>query len=127
MTEPLPLSPLVLHEDAFDAFFLPYRHPESRFNIWGGYGLETFGEDFQLVSRLDESYVWTVLDSGCDVDQWITSGIHYVNRVCYLVTERAHNGLIVDFRVPHRARFLTPLGLTRQIRKLERAMAQMGV
>jgi len=36
--------------------------------------------------------------------QWITSGIHYVNRICYLVTERAHNGLVVDFRVPHRAR-----------------------
>lgn len=125
MIEPLPLSSLVLHEDAFYAFFSPYRHPESRFNIWGGYGLETFGGDFQLVNRLDDSYVWTVLDSGCDDDQWITSGIHYVNRVCYLVTERAHNGLIVDFRVPHRAQSLTPLGLTRQIRRLERAMARM--
>ena len=118
------ISPLVLHEDAFHVFFVPYRHPDSRFNIWGGYGLETFWEDFQLVRRLDDSYVWTVLDSGCDADQWITSGIHYVNRVCYLVTKKAHNGLIVDFRVPNRARSLKPLGLTRQIRKLERAMAQ---
>lgn len=125
MIESLPISSLVLHEDAFHAYFLPYRHPESRFNIWGGLGLEIFGEDFQLVRKLDDSYMWTVLDSGCGADQWITSGIHYVNRVCYLVTERAHNGLIVDFRVPYRARPLTSLGLARQIRKLERAMAQM--
>lgn len=61
MNEPSPIPPLVLHEDAFYAFFSPYRHPESRFYIWGGYGLETFGEDLQLVRRLDDSYVWTVL------------------------------------------------------------------
>lgn len=125
MNEQLNTSSLVLHEDAFYEFFAPYRHPESRFDIWGGYGLETFGEDLQLVRRLDSSYVWTVLDSGCDEDQWITSGIHFVNRICYLVTEKAHGGLVVDFRVQQRTRSLTSLGLTRQIRKLERAMAQM--
>jgi hypothetical protein len=118
-------SPLILHEDAFDAFFVPYRHPKSRHNIWGGIGLETFGEDFELVRSLDENYVWTVVESGCDADQWITSEIHYVNRICYLVTEKAHNGLMVDFRAPHNFRSLTPLGLKRQILKLERAMARM--
>jgi len=127
MNEQISTAPLVLHEDAFYEFFVPYRHPESRFDIWGGLGLETFGEDLQLVRKLDSSYVWTVLDSGCSDDQWITSGIHHVNRVCYLVTEKSHNGLIVDFRVPQSARSLTPLGLTRQIRKLERAMAQVIV
>jgi hypothetical protein len=125
MVEQLPLSPLILHEDAFYAYFLPYRHPESQFNIWGGYGLETFGKDFQLVNKLDDNYVWTVLDCGDSADQWITSGIHHINRVCYLVTKKAHNGLVVDFRVQFRARSLTPLGLTRQIRKIERAVAQM--
>lgn len=118
-------SPLILHEDAFDAFFVPYRHLKSHHCIWGGIGLETFGDDFKLVRSLDDNYVWTVVDSGYDADQWITSGIHYVNRVCYLITEKAHNGLMVDFRVPHNLRSLTPLGLKRQIGKLERAMAQM--
>jgi hypothetical protein len=117
-----PLTPLILHEDAFYDFFVPYRHPKSRHDIWGGIGLETFGEDFELVRSLDENVLWTVVESGCDADLWITPGIHYVNRVCYLVTERAHSGLIVDFRAPHKLRSLTPLGLKRQIKKLERAM-----
>ena len=125
MSAQSPLMPLVLHEDAFYAYFLPYHHPESRFNIWGGIGLETFGADFQLVQTLDKAYVWTVADSGYDADQWIMPEVHYVNRVCHLVTEKAHNGLCVEFRVPHDLRSLTPLGLTRQLRKLERTMAQM--
>ena len=125
MKEQISTASLVLHEDAFYEFFVPYRHPESRFDIWGGLGLETFGEDLQLVRKLDSSYVWTVLDSDCDEDQWITTGIHHVNRVCYLVTKKAHYGLIVDFRVPQRARSLTPLGLSRQIRKLEREVTKV--
>ncbi|MCE5182744.1 MAG: hypothetical protein LLG15_13225 [Betaproteobacteria bacterium] len=117
---------LFLHEDAFDAFFIPYRHPKARFNIWGGLGLETFGEDLRLVCSLDEAYVWTVVESGCDSDHWITSGIHYVNRICYLVTKNPHDGLSVSFRAPHNLRSLTPIGLERQLRKLEKAMMQMG-
>jgi hypothetical protein len=68
------------------------------------------------------------VDSGCNSDQWITSGIHYVNRICYLVTEKPHNGLMVDFLAPYNLRSLTPLtplGLKRQLRKLEKAMAQL--
>lgn len=118
------LSPLILHEDAFYAFFVPYHHPKALHDIWGGHGLETFGVDLELVRSFDENYLWTVVESGCNDDQWITSGYHYVNRICYLVTERPHNGLIVDFRAPHKLRSLTPLGLKRQIRKLERAWLQ---
>jgi hypothetical protein len=117
-------SSLILHEDAFYDFFVPYHHPQSLHDIWGGIGIETFGADLELVRNLDENHVWTVLESSFDDDQWIASGFHYVNRICYLVTERSHNGLIVDFRVPHKLRSLTPLGLKRQIRKLERAWLQ---
>jgi hypothetical protein len=120
-----PHEVLLLHEDTFYEFFVPYRHPKSKFDIWGGMGLETFGEDFQLVRSLDDNYVWTVVDSSCNSDQWITPGIHHVNRVCYLVTEKPHNGLMVDFLAPHNLRSLTPLGLKRQLRKLEKAMAQL--
>lgn len=112
------LTPLILHEDAFYEFFVPYRHPKAAHNIWGGHGLETFGSDLELVRSLDENHVWTVVESGCDDDLWITSG----NRICYLVTEKAHNGLFVDFRVPHNLRSLTPLGLKRQVNKIKRSL-----
>ena len=118
--------PLILHEDAFDAFFVPYRHPKTRHGVWGGMGLETFGEDFLLARSIDDNYIWTVVESGCDSDQWISPGIHYVNRICYFVTENPHNWLPVEFRAPRNMRSLTPLGLKRQIRKLERAMAQLS-
>jgi hypothetical protein len=112
--------PVVLHEDAFYEYFVPYRHPEARHNVWGGHGLETFGEDIQLVRRLDPEYAWTVVDG--ESDQWITPGVRYVNRICYLVTKKAHNWLDVDFRVARNARSLTAIGLRRQIRKIESLM-----
>ena len=118
-------TPLILHEDTFYEFFVPYRHPEASHDIWGGHGLETFGVDLNLVCGLDQNHVWTVVESGCDNDLWIISGFHYVNRICYLVTEKAHNGLAVDFRVPHNIRSLTPLGLKRQMLKIERSLNQL--
>lgn len=114
------ITPAVLHEDAFYEYFKPYRHPDSSHNIWGGLGLETFGNDIETVRKLDESYVWTVLDGCSSNDQWIVPGIHFVNRICYLVTEKSHRGLDVEFRVPSRFNSLTPLGLKRQVNKIGR-------
>lgn len=123
MRAKIPSVPFALHEDAFYEFFVPYRHPESHDNIWGGHGLETYGEDLALVFRLDENFVWTVLD-GCEgVHQWIVPNIHFVNRVCYLVTEIPHNGLPIEFRVPRTFSSLTPLGLKRQVNKLNNTLA----
>jgi hypothetical protein len=113
-----PIVPVTLHEDAFYEFFRPYRHQKSNDDIWGGLGLETFGADFELVSNLDPNTVWTVVESGCNDDQWILPGIHIVNRVCYLVTEIAHNWEPLEFRVPSSPSTLTELGLTQQINKL---------
>ena len=118
------IEPVVLHEDVFYEYFRPYRHPLAQHNIWGGHGLETFGEDLSLVRRLDSNYVWTVVDGDSGDDQWITPGIHYVNRVCYLVTERPHMSVAVDFRCPYRLNSLTKLGMKRQMNKLQRLLAQ---
>ena len=113
---------LTLHEDAFYAFFRPYRHPLASCDVWGGIGLETYGEDLELVKTLPASHLWTVVD-GEDGDQWILTGIHTVNRVCYLVTEIAHDWQDVEFRIPARGYSLTGLGLLRQINRLEAWMS----
>ncbi|MBU0600951.1 MAG: hypothetical protein KKD25_00930 [Gammaproteobacteria bacterium] len=116
-------SPLLLHEDVFYDFFRPYRHPEASENCWGGLGLETFGADFRLVRSLDINCVWTVVDGDTGRDQWITPGIRYVNRVCYLVAERSNEGADVDFRCPWNSASLTPLGLKRQLSRLRSLLA----
>ncbi|HUX91839.1 MAG TPA: hypothetical protein VMV48_14230 [Gallionellaceae bacterium] len=112
------ITPVVLHEDAFYEYFKPYRHQEARHDIWGGLGLETFGKDIETVRKLDDSYVWTVLDGDSSNDQWIVPGIHFVNRICYLVTEKSHRGLDVEFRIPSRLNSLTSIGLKRQMNKI---------
>lgn len=110
---------LTLHEDAFYEFFRPYRHPQSHHDIWGGIGLETFGEDLELVKSLPATHLWTVVD-GDDGEQWILTGIHTVNRICFLISEVPHDWRDMQFRIPRRGYALTPLGLKRQASKLER-------
>lgn len=112
----------IFHEDVFYEYFRPFRHPSACFNIWGGHGLETFGADLQLVRGYDEKYVWTIVEGGGGFDEWITPGYRYVNRICYLLTEVAHDWAPVDFRVERHPHFLTPLGLAHRIKTLGRIM-----
>ena len=116
-------EPCVLHEDTFYEYFKPFRHSDAKHNIWGGLGLETFGDDFEIVRRHDHRFVWTVAD-GESGDQWITTGVHYVNRVCYLITEMPHDWIPVEFQIRGSGRALTPLGLRRQLLKLDRMTAE---
>jgi len=121
MSEQLP-ELLTLHEDAFYEFFRPYRHPQASCDIWGGIGLEIFGEDLELVKSLPVESVWTVVD-GDDADQWILPGIHTVNRICYLITEIPHDWKDIQFRIPARGYALTRIGLKRQVNRLGRTLA----
>lgn len=111
----------VLHEDAFYEYYKPYRHPRSAHDIWGGHGLETFGSDLELVAATDPNHVWTVLEDGMSNDYWIVTGIHRVNRICYLLTEVPHHSVPIDFRVRYRPRpvSLTEIGLARQISRIK--------
>jgi len=116
-------TPVVLHEDSFYEYFKPYRHPDACHDIWGGLGLETFGKDLETVRKLDASYLWTVLEGSSGNDQWIIPGYHFVNRICYLVTENSHQGIEVDFRIPERFGSLTPIELKRQTNRISRLIA----
>lgn len=117
-------TPIVFHEDVFYEYFRPLRHPSANFEIWGGHGLETFGADFQIVQNHPANFVWTVLD-GCEgPDQWIAPGIHFVNRVCYLLTENPHDWAPVEFRIKSHPSSLTSLGLARRIGTLKRLLTE---
>lgn len=113
----------VFHEDVFYEYFRPFRHQSAQFDIWGGHGLETFGEDLQLAFDYDENHVWTVVDGEAGSDQWITPGFHRINRICFLLTEIAHYDAPIEFRIGRGPRSLTPLGLTRRITTLKKILA----
>lgn len=112
----------IFHEDVFYAYFRPFRHPSSHFNIWGGHGLETFGEDLQIVKSFNQNFVWTVVDGGEGSDQWITPGLHRVNRVCYLLTRVPHDWAPIEFRTEGKPRPMTAKGFTRRMTTLSRIM-----
>lgn len=114
----------VFHEDVFYQYFRPFRHPSANFDIWGGLGLETFGEDLNLVRDYDETFVWTVVDGSEGRDQWIIPGYHHVNRVCYLLTEIAHGWAPVEFRAARGPHSLTAVGLVRRVSVLKRIMSK---
>ena len=118
------LASTVFHEDVFYEVFRPFRHPSSEFNIWGGLGLETFGSDLQLVNGYSDRFVWTVLDGSEGPDQWVAPGLHLVNRVCYLLTEVAHDWVPAEFRIKFRARGLTKVGLARRVSALHKLLQE---
>lgn len=117
------LKETVFHEDVFDVYFLPFRHPSSHFNIWGGLGLETFGKDLQLVKSLDPNCIWTVVDGAAGVDMCISPGVHHVNRICYLTTRRPHFDAPITFRSDGGNRPITSVGLARRLVVSQKLMA----
>jgi hypothetical protein len=114
-----------LHEDAFEAYFEPYRHPDATYNVWNDLGLSAYGKDWATLKTVSSDYVWTVVD--CDGDQWITPGFHVVNRVCYLVTRKPHMFLPFEFKAARRPTTLTALGLRRQVNKIKRTFTSNGI
>lgn len=114
--EPQPY--VFLHEDAFEAYFEPYRHPNTTSSVWNDLGLAAYGKDWEILKTVSSDYVWTVVES--EGDRWITPGFHVVNRVCYLITKKPHMFLPFEFKSAWRPTFLTPLGLLRQINIIKR-------
>ncbi|MEO6291313.1 MAG: hypothetical protein ABIO88_01680 [Burkholderiaceae bacterium] len=110
-----------LHEDAFETYFEPYRHPNTIANVWNDLGLSAHGKDWETLKEVSPDYVWTVIES--EGDRWITPGFHVVNRVCYLITKKPHMFLPFEFKSAWRPTSLTSLGLLRQMNKIKRTFA----
>ena len=79
-----------LTEDEFDVQYplVPnHINPSASwaFGNAGGCLFETYGEEFEFVRRYDPSKVWTLVDGDAG-DMYLVSGLHYVNRVGYLLS-----------------------------------------
>ena len=116
------MSPTTFHEDVFYEHFRPFRHDKSQFDIWGGLGLETDGHDLHLVGSFPAEYVWSVLGDCEGPDQWIAPGIHFVNRVSYMLTEVPHDWADVQFRAHHDLKSLTSISLKRRLSTLRKTL-----
>ncbi len=79
-----------LTEDEFDDRYQLVPNHINRSAGWaigeaGGCLFETHGEEFAFVRRQDPRTVWTLID-GDDGDMYLISGLHFVNRIGYLLS-----------------------------------------
>jgi hypothetical protein len=94
-----------LSEDAFAALYplIPnHLNPGAAWSPGEGPGclFETFGDELDFVRRQDPHTVWTLLD-GEDGDLYLRSGIHFVNRLGYLIsTSPVPEDIDIQVRIP---------------------------
>jgi hypothetical protein len=79
-----------LTEDEFDDQYpLVQNHltPNASWAFGDGRGclFETYGEELAFVRQQDLLTLWTLVD-GDDGDMYVISGLHFVNRVGYLIS-----------------------------------------
>ena len=79
-------------EDFYAQYSLIPNHinPSAGWSFDGTRGclFETYGDEFAFVRRYDPRQVWTLVD-GDDGDLYLISGLHFVNRVGYLLSRNA--------------------------------------
>jgi len=95
-----------LTEDEFDDRY-PLRTNHLNANASWTYGdgpgclFETFGEEFAFVKQQDPRTVWTLVDGCENDDQYLISGLHFVNRIGYLVsTNPVAKGVAIEVHLP---------------------------
>ena len=84
---------IILTEDEFDRRYqlLPnHLNPNASWATGDGPGclFETYGDEFAFVRRQDPGTVWTLID-GDSGGLWLVSGMHFVNRIGYLLSTTA--------------------------------------
>ncbi|MBS0206908.1 MAG: hypothetical protein JSS49_28875 [Planctomycetes bacterium] len=99
------MTHIELTEDEFDSMFTFVRNHLNRSASWA-YGegpgclFETYGEEFDFVRGYDPSKVWTLAD-GDDGDLYVVNGLHFVNRIGYLLShECAPENTTVEVHIP---------------------------
>lgn len=85
-------SPTVIDWDVFEEKYKPVKNhfqDSAPLNDWM---YETYGEELAHVEKIlkekGENYIWTFLDGGGgEVEQLISSGMWYINRMGFVITE----------------------------------------
>lgn len=96
---------IILTEDEFDVrFSLVENHlnPHATWAINDGQGclFETYGEEFEFVRRQAPARIWTITD-GDNGDWYVVNGLHFVNRVGYLISRDAvPDGVAIEVHIP---------------------------
>ncbi len=80
-----------LTEDEFDSEYpliVNHLNPSAgwAFDDQGGCLFETFGPEYEFVRQQDPQQVWTLVDAD-DGQMAVISGLHFVNRIGYLISE----------------------------------------
>ena len=85
--------PEIFIEISEDEFYNRYQLLENHINpnaSWA-YGdrpgclFESFGDELNFVNQQDPQTIWTLID-GDDGDMYLISGLHFINRVGYLLS-----------------------------------------
>lgn len=61
--------------------YKPIENPDT-----GNIYFETYGKDVEFLNSCKSDCIWTELDNDYGIT-CIVNGVHYVNRICYCVTE----------------------------------------
>jgi len=77
-------------ETYFEQTYRPIQNPIDTNASFNGWMFETFGEEIEYVGSQSENNVWTIVEDD-EGDLIICDGIHFVNRLGYVVTEVPHN------------------------------------
>jgi len=76
-------------EDQFFEDFKPVRNHLDPNAAFEGCLFETYGEEKSHVHNTDQKKVWTVIEG--DEFMFILSGMHLVNRLGFLITEKPYD------------------------------------
>jgi hypothetical protein len=93
-------QPQILDSGVWEARFKPIQNEVTENSCCEGQMFETYGDDLAYVRGVAEKTprkVWTILD--CDGKLILTNGMHFVNRMGYLVTRKSAPAG-VDFEIP---------------------------
>lgn len=80
-----------LSEDQFNDQYRPLPNPVNPDAPWDigdaqGCLIETFGPEWEFIKSFERRRVWTIIDNN-DGGTFIVSGLRWVNRLGYLITE----------------------------------------